>query len=499
MVDFSNFHVDFPTSYFLAVCATVLVLYWTFVKLFKNKNLPPGPIGVPILGHLPFLSSEPHRDLHKLGQKYGGIFGIYNGRTHVVILGDYPSLKEALGKSTTTDRPETTFDFIPDGVGFSSVNGEEWVEQRRYCMRAMRNVGLGRDTWEDILQAEVSDFVELISRQNGRPFDPTLPLTASVSRNISALLFGRRLSINDEQADLFAAAIYSSSQFAPLIGARSAFPSLMDALARIGLLEKKAASLDKLVEFNRFVRDQVEERRRQNTEDDKDDFIGGYLQKIKENRGFNLGNTFNETNLHGNIQALFIGASDTTRTSLSWLMLALAAHQGAQRKVQKEADREGGTAVTWAGRGRYPVAVATIMEGQRWRTVAPLNTGRVAMEDIRVGGYDIPKGTTIIANNWGVHNDTNYWTDPEEFRPERFLSADGTQVNLKPESYVPFSYGKRNCPGETVAIMEILFYFVAILRKFNVLPPEGREINLQGTLGLTYQPIPQELCFVPRI
>ncbi|KAG8171443.1 hypothetical protein JTE90_002438, partial [Oedothorax gibbosus] len=39
------------------------------------------------------------------------------------------------------------------------------------------------------------------------------------------------------------------------------------------------------------------------------------------------------------------------------------------------------------------------------------------MEDIRVGGYDIPKGTTIIANNWGVHNDTNYWTDPEEFRP----------------------------------------------------------------------------------
>ncbi|KAG8170924.1 hypothetical protein JTE90_014268, partial [Oedothorax gibbosus] len=204
------------------------------------------------------------------------------------------------------------------------------------------------------------------------------------------------------------------------------------------------------------------------------------------------------TNLHGNIQALFIGASDTTRTSLSWLLLAVAAHQGAQRKVQEEADREGGAGLTWAGKGRFPVAMATIMEGQRWRTVSPFNAGRIAMEDMKLGGYDIRKGTIIVANFWSSHNDTNYWKDPEEFRPERFLSEDRTQVNLKPESYAPFSYGKRNCPGETVAMMEILFYFVSIMKKFSVLPPEGRKLNLKGTLGLTYQPVPQELRFIPR-
>ncbi|GFU39381.1 hypothetical protein NPIL_548721, partial [Nephila pilipes] len=41
---------------------------------------------------------------------------LYLGRNYTVILGDYEAVKEALSKSTTLDRPETTFDFVPDGV-----------------------------------------------------------------------------------------------------------------------------------------------------------------------------------------------------------------------------------------------------------------------------------------------------------------------------------------------------------------------------------------------
>ena len=64
------------------------------------------------------------------------------------------------------------------------------------------------------------------------------------------------------------------------------------------------------------------------------------------------------------------------------------------------------------------------------------------MEDIQIQNYDIPKGTTIIANFWGLHNDPKYWKEPENFDPKRFLSEDGKEVILKSESYVPFSYGK---------------------------------------------------------
>lgn len=64
------------------------------------------------------------------------------------------------------------------------------------------------------------------------------------------------------------------------------------------------------------------------------------------------------------------------------------------------------------------------------------------MEDILIQNYDIPKGTTIIANNWGLHNDTKYWDEPEKFKPQRFLTEDGKETIMKPESYVPFSYGE---------------------------------------------------------
>ncbi|GBN13034.1 hypothetical protein AVEN_139395-1, partial [Araneus ventricosus] len=57
---------------------------------------------------------------------------------------------------------------------------------------------------------------------------------------------------------------------------------------------------------------------------------------------------------------------------------------------------------------------------------------------------------------------------------------------------------KRNCPGEVIGLMEILLYFVALMQKFTVLPPEGEIPKMQGTFGLNYHPVPQELRFVPR-
>ncbi|GIX88964.1 cytochrome P450 2J5 [Caerostris extrusa] len=57
---------------------------------------------------------------------------------------------------------------------------------------------------------------------------------------------------------------------------------------------------------------------------------------------------------------------------------------------------------------------------------------------------------------------------------------------------------KRNCPGEVIGMMELLFYFVAIMQRFQILPPKGKAPRLEGTLGLTYHAVPQELRFVRR-
>ena len=47
------------------------------------------------------------------------------------------------------------------------------------------------------------------------------------------------------------------------------------------------------------------------------------------------------------------------------------------------------------------------------------------MEDTTLRGFFIPKGTTIFANFYAHHRNPEIFPEPETFKPERFLTADG--------------------------------------------------------------------------
>ncbi len=63
------------------------------------------------------------------------------------------------------------------------------------------------------------------------------------------------------------------------------------------------------------------------------------------------------------------------------------------------------------------------------------------MEEITIQGYKIPKGTQVLANFWALDSDPNLYEDPQDFKPERFLSEDEKQFT-KPDYLIPFSFGK---------------------------------------------------------
>ena len=77
----------------------------------------------------------------------------------------------------------------------------------------------------------------------------------------------------------------------------------------------------------------------------------------------------------GNVQALIIAGSDTTYVSLQWLLLAMASYPEVQANVHREIDSLFGEheTIQWMDRQKLPYCLACIMEGQRWRTVVPLN------------------------------------------------------------------------------------------------------------------------------
>jgi len=62
------------------------------------------------------------------------------------------------------------------------------------------------------------------------------------------------------------------------------------------------------------------------------------------------------------------------------------------------------------------------------------------------------------------HFDEKYWKSPLVFNPKRFL--DGESKEAQKNSYFPFGYGPRRCPGDKFALAEICITLVSFLQNF---------------------------------
>ena len=87
-----------------------------------------------------------------------------------------------------------------------------------------------------------------------------------------------------------------------------------------------------------------------------------------------------------------------------------------------------------------------------------------------------------MINHWALHYDTNYWKDVDKFDPTRYLDTNG-KLSSKPESWLPFSMGRRVCLGESVAKPELHLIFSCILQRFKISLAEGTNpvIELAGS------------------
>jgi len=69
-----------------------------------------------------------------------------------------------------------------------------------------------------------------------------------------------------------------------------------------------------------------------------------------------------------------------------------------------------------------------------------------------VAGTSIPKGAHVIISQYASHRNPEFFPDPYEFRPERWL--DDLESRLPRGAYFPFLAGTRKCLGDQFALLE---------------------------------------------
>ncbi|CAK8692689.1 unnamed protein product [Clavelina lepadiformis] len=461
----------------------------------SRVNSPPGPWGIPLLGILPFLGKYPERTLRKYSETYGPIISVRMATMDTVVLNDYDSIYQALVKQASKFSGRPSFSWSHDiikGHGLAVLDyGPFLKSQRKFGLSTLRGFGMGKKSMEERVIEETAYFNDRISSQNGKAFDISDILRIAVANNICSVIFGTRFSYDDVRLTEFiniVLMLFTDQVTTIAVQVLTFAPQLVYVPPFSGVHRRFAESVSLV---NDMIQKIVDEHKETFDEENPRDFIDAFLKEMKPENDH-----FSNEQLLFYVRDLFIGGTETTSTTLRWAILCLIHYPQTQKQIREEIHEVIGSSGTvhMSHKPDMHYTNAFIQELMRYRTLGPLGIFHKTNEEADLNGYTIPKDVMIVPNLWAVHNDPNVWEEPGQFRPERFLDADGKFVASN--QVIPFSLGSRRCMGEQLAKTEIFIFLVSMVQKFEFLPdPEADklpEIN-DGTNGLAFSPYPYRI------
>ncbi|GJX46226.1 cytochrome P450 76C1-like protein [Tanacetum coccineum] len=463
----------------ITIAVVILAILWYKLTLSRCSNgaplLPPGPCSLPIVGYLPFLSPDLHKQFTNMAHTYGPIFKFYLGsKLHVVI----NNLE--LAKAVVQDQDETfanrnltiassVITYGGQDIVFSNNNSHSRNLRKILAHKVLSNTNL--KACSSFRTDKVRKTIKNVYNRIG------------TNVNIGEIAFLT-------ESNVLTRMVWDDTSYK---GAKDT--NLVADLAWFDLqgierdMKEALKKLDPI--FTSIIEDRVKSNYKKSEDGVGHEMRNDFLQILIDLKDQQDTSSLNITQIKALLLDIMIAGTETTATLIEWSMSEIMQNYNVLKRVQEElADIVGvNNVVEESHLSKLKYLHATIKETLRLHPVIPLLLPHSPSKDCTVGGYTIPKGCSVFLNTWSIHRDPRYWDNPLEFNPERFLTCEGGRnkwdyngTNLK---FFPFGSGRRLCPGIPLAEKMQMLILASLLHSFNWSLPKGEYHDLSENFGMT--------------
>ncbi|KAI5330272.1 hypothetical protein L3X38_029670 [Prunus dulcis] len=461
-----------------------------------SKTAIPGPSGLPVLGLvLAFTGSLTHRVLAKLAEtsKAKPLMAFSVGFTRFVISSHPDTAKELLNSSAFADRPikESAYELLfHKAMGFAPF-GEYWRNLRRisathlFSPKRIASFGLFR---ENIGHKMVEEMKALMERAGEVEVRKVLHFGSL--NNVMMSVFGRSYEFgegceNDGEAHELEELVSEGYELLGIFNWSDHFPLL--GLLDLQGVRKRCKKL--VAKVNVFVGKIIEEHRVKRVvgaDHESGDFVDVLLDLEKVNR-------LSDSDMIAVLWEMIFRGTDTVAILLEWILARMVLHPDIQAKAQSEIDTVVGTdnrSVSDSDLPNLPYLHAIVKETLRMHPPGPLlSWARLAIHDTHLGHHFIPAGTTAMVNMFAITHDEKIWSDPNEFKPERFIMNEDVPIMGSDLRLAPFGSGRRTCPGKAMGLATVELWLAQLLQSFKWVPSDDQSagVDLSETLKLSLE------------
>ncbi|XP_078159493.1 cytochrome P450 71A26-like [Carex rostrata] len=488
--------VIFTLSQNLSLLCISLVSIFILCFSIKRRNFSkgrekviPSPPKLPFIGNIHQLSSLYHQSLYSLSLKYGSLMLLHFGEVPWLIVSSSDMACAILRTHDLTfaTRPSAVVsDIIRFGDLAFEPYGEDWRQLKKiFTIHLMSTKKIA--SYKTIIEEEVGNLIAKIgdhaSMSSSDPIELSKVLFSFMNDVVFRVVSGK-IIMEERMYAMVRELLEESFQLLGQFSIGDLFPSLLWLERLIGLSRRASRYRNRWdLLYEEVIQAHIKS---EENNEGKDNFVD-ILLSLKNDPSINFDISMDQ--IKGLIGDAFAAGIDTTYITIDWAMSELSKNPKIMKKLQEEVRGiiKHGEMVRSEDLNQMSYLKAVIKETLRLHPPVPLLLPRESMEECKINGFTIPRGTKVLINAWAIGREAKSWDVPEEFMPERFIDS---QVDNKGNDFqlIPFGAGRRICPGILFATVTAELALANLIHCFDWELPSGmtrEKFNMGESPGFT--------------